>query len=55
MDAGLGRADGFPWTRVRGLVAGITGHGSVFSLGDGMGCIRRNWCLWAQGLETGRN
>lgn len=53
--ANHGSRPGFPWTHVRGPVAGITGHVSIFSLGDGMGCIRRNWCLWAQGLETGRN
>lgn len=29
----LGRADGFPWTRVRGLVGGIAVQVSTFSLG----------------------
>lgn len=39
----------------RGLVAGTAEHGSAFSLGDGMGHVRRYWCLWAQGLETVKN
>lgn len=52
-DICLGRADGFPWAHVRGLVGGTAVQASTFAPGDGV-CEEELW-LWAQGLETRRN